>query len=198
LNKNQKVAAWLFAGLLAAHVWGAEPAATVADCEGITDVKSRSRPLFESKVLMPILLMLEARGEARFHVTYARPASQCVFEKFDVAGFPVQAIYAPLEKAPDPTLHWRFLVGGAEPREILVLYDGTAAALAEKNVFYVVEERQGKISYYAMFRDQPTFAVLKPIAVSIVDGSAKPLALVHWPPGAKESVIDTYDSKRLK
>ena len=198
MNKNKKVAAWLFAGLLAAHAWSAEPVATVADCEGITDVKSRSRQLFESKVLMPVLLMLEAKGEARFHVTYVRPASQCVFDKFDVAGSPVQAIHAPLEKASDPTLHWRFLVSGAEPREILVLYDGTAAAMAEKNVFYVVEERQGRISYYAMFRDQPTYAALKPMAVSIIDGSAKPLALVHWPPGEKESVIDAFDTKRLK
>jgi len=198
VNKNKKVAAWLFAGLLAAHAWSAEPVATVADCEGITDVKSRSRQLFESKVLMPILLILEAKGEVRFHLTYARPARQCVFDKFDVAGSAVQAIYAPLEKASDPTLHWRFLVSGAEPREILVLYDGTAAAMAEKDVFYVAEERQRKISFYAMFRDQPTYAALKPIAVSIVDGSAKPLALVRWPQGEKESVIETYDSKRLK
>ena len=198
MNKRKKTTTWLFAVLLAAHAWSAEPAAPVADCAGVTDVKSRSRPLYESKVLMPILLILEARGEARFHPTYARPASQCVFEKFDVAGSPVQAIHAPLEKAPDPTLHWRFLVSGADPREILVLYDGTAAAMAEKDVYYVVEERQGKISYYAMFRDQPTYAALKPVAVSIIDDSAKPLALVHWPPGAKESVIDTYDRKRLK
>ena len=70
--------------------------------------------------------------------------------------------------------------------------------MAEKDVYYVVEERQGRISFYAMFRDQPTYAALKPIAVSIIDGSAKPLALVHWPPGEKESVIDTFDTKRLK
>jgi len=68
VNKNKKVAALLFAGLLAARAWSAEPVATVADCEGITDVKSRSRQLFESKVLMPILLLLEAKGEARFHL----------------------------------------------------------------------------------------------------------------------------------
>jgi hypothetical protein len=54
------------------------------------------------------------------------------------------------------------------------------------------------MSYYAMFRDQPTYAALKPIAVSIIDGGAQPLAAVRWPPGAKELVIDALDSKRLK
>jgi len=198
VNNNPKISAWLLASLFAGHVWAAETAAPVADCSGITDVKSRSRLLLESKVMMPILLMLEGKGEAAFHPAYLPPASQCVFEKFEVAGSTVQAIYAPLKKDPAPTLHWRFLVSGAEPREILVLYDGTAAAMAEKDVYYVVEERQGNISWYAMFRDQPAYAALKPLAVSIIDGSAKPLALVRWPAGEKEPVIDTYDMKRLK
>lgn len=70
--------------------------------------------------------------------------------------------------------------------------------MANKEVFVVVEERNGSISYYAMFRDQPTLAALKPLVTSILDGSAQPLARVRWPPGAKEPVIDAYDSKRLK
>jgi hypothetical protein len=40
--------------------------------------------------------------------------------------------------------------------------------------------------------------VVKPIVTAIIDGSAKPLTTVRWPPGAKEPVIDAYDSKRLK
>jgi len=198
VNKNKRGIALLIAGLLAGHAWGADPAPPVTDCAGITDVKSKSRPLFEQKALMPVLMMLEGKGEAHFHPEYAPPASQCVFEKFDVAGSAVQAIYSPLEKGPNPTLLWHFQVSGADARELLVLYDGTAAVMAKKEVFYVVEERKGTISYYAMFRDQPTYAALKPIAVSIVDGSAQPLAAVRWPPGAKEPVIDAFDSKRLK
>ena len=147
---------------------------------------------------MPLLLMLEGKGEAGFHPTYAPPASQCVFEKFDVADAGVQAIYVPLVKDAAPTLHWRFIASGAEAREILVQYDGTAAVMAKKDVFYVVEERKGSIAYYAMFRDQPTYAALKPLVASILDGSAQPLALVRWPAGAKEPVIDAYDTQRLK
>ena len=50
----------------------------------------------------------------------------------------------------------------------------------------------------AMFRDQPTYVALKPVVSGILDGSAQPLATVRWPAGAKEPVIDAYDSKRLK
>lgn len=46
MNKNKKMLAWLFAGLVAGHAWSAEPAAPVADCAGITDVKCKSRQLF--------------------------------------------------------------------------------------------------------------------------------------------------------
>jgi len=73
-----------------------------------------------------------------------------------------------------------------------------ASFIAKKDVFFVVEERKGSISYYAMFRDQPTYAALKPVVTGILDGSAQPLATVRWPAGAKEPVIDAYDSKRLK
>ena len=185
--------------LLAGNAWGAEPAAAIADCANSSDVKSKSRQLFEGQTLMFNLLSLEAQGEANFHPQYVPPASQCVFEKFEVAGSMVQAIHSPFEKG-ESTLHWRFSAGGAEPRELLVIYDGLASFMAKKDslVFFVVEERKGNISYYAMFRDQPTYAALKPIAISILDGSAKPLATVRWPPGEKEAVIEAYDGKRLK
>lgn len=70
--------------------------------------------------------------------------------------------------------------------------------IAKKDVFFVVEEHKGNISYYAMFRDQPTYVALRPVVTGIVDGSAQPLATVRWPTGANEPVIDAYDSKRLK
>ena len=168
-------------------------------CTGVAEVKSKSRPLFSGETLMISLLTLEKQGEADFHPTYAPPAGACLLEKFDVAATPVNAIYVPFEKG-QQTLHYRFAAhGGDEAREVLVVYDGLASLTYGKGeVFLVVEERKGAISYYAMFRDQPTYAALKPIATSIIDGSAKPLAVVRWPSGAKEPVIDVYDAKRLK
>jgi hypothetical protein len=169
-------------------------------CAAITEVKSKSRPLFSGETLMVSLLLLEKQGEADFRPKYAPPTSTCLLEKFDVAGTSVNAVYSPFEKGEQQTLHYRFVAQSAdEAREVLVVYDSLASLTYGKgDVFLVIENRKGNISYYAMFRDQPTYAAVKPIVTSIIDGSAKPLATVHWPAGAKEPAIDAYDAKRLK
>lgn len=183
-------------GALVTAGW-AQGADSVAPCAGVTDVKSKSRQWFDGSTLMVSLSALEAQGEAKFHPTYAPPASQCLFEKFDAGASPVEAIYSPFEKG-EQTLHWRFTTAAPESREILVIYEGMASLIARKEVLFVLEERKGNISYYAMFREQPTYAALKPLVSGILDGSVAPLASVRWPPGAKEPLIDAYDSKRLK
>src|SRR5689334_5664299 len=94
------VAVMLAGGL--AH--GADP---VAPCSAVTDAKSKSRQWFDGKTLMVSLSSLEAQGEAKFHTTFAPPASQCVYEKFEAGASPVEAIYSPFEKG-EHTLHWRF------------------------------------------------------------------------------------------
>jgi hypothetical protein len=186
------------AGLLIALLCASVASAVeLAACAGVVDVKSKSRQYFEGKTLMTNLLALEAQGEAKFHPTFAAPSSQCLFEKFDVGATPVQAVYTPHEKG-EATLNWRFVAAGAEPREIFVIYDGMASFMADKEVFFVVQEHRTNISYYAMYRDQPTYAVLKPLVIGILDGSAVPLATVRWPPGEKEPEISEYDTKRLK
>ena len=172
--------------------------AAVPDCSGVADIKSKSRQSFDGSTLMVSLLMLEKQGEADFSPKFAPPSSVCVIDKFDVGGTPVSALYSPFEKG-EQTLHYRFVSHGDETREILVVYDGIASLVAKKDLlFIVVEKLKGNVSYYAMFRDQPAYAALKPLIVSILDGSAKPLAMVRWPAGAKEPVIDAYDAKRLK
>jgi hypothetical protein len=148
---------------------------------------------------MTSLLVLQSQGEANFTPKYTRPAGECVLERFDVANVPVVALYSPFEKG-EATLHYRFRAGpGPDAREVLVIYDGIAGALARKGqVFKVVEDRGGTISYYGLFRDPPTYAALKPLVTAILDGSAAPLATVRWPKGAKEPVMDAYDTKRVK
>jgi hypothetical protein len=193
----------VFAFVLLASTAGAAAAdgssdTPVADCSGVTEIKSKSRQSFEGSTLMVNLLILEKQGEANFRPNYAKPASECVLEKFTAAGAPVSALYSPFEKG-EATLHYRFVASGDETREIVVVYDGLAALMSKKDViFFVIENRKGNISYYAMYRDQPAYAALKPLIVGILDGSAKPLATVQWPAGAKEPVIDVYDGKRLK
>jgi len=168
-------------------------------CGALPELKSKSRPTYEGNVLMTSLLVLQGQGEAEFTPKYSKPATECVLERFDVANAPVVVLYSPFEKG-EATLNYRFRAGtGPEAREVLVIYDGLASLMAKKGqVFKVVEDRAGTISYYGLFRDPPTYAALKPLVTGILDGSAAPLATVRWPKGAKEPVIDAYDSKRLK
>ena len=70
----------------------AQGADSVAPCAGVADAKSKSRQFFDGKALMVSLSSLEAQGEAKFHPTFAPPASQCLFEKFDAGASPVEAI----------------------------------------------------------------------------------------------------------
>lgn len=190
---------WMLGGTL---VQAADSAAVPA-CTGISDPKSKSRQYDEIKILMPALAGLEGQGEANFHPTATIPASQCLFETFDVAGNPVAAIYAAFEKGEVSfeksarTLNWQFNAGGAEPRQILVLHDVMASLMAKKDVFLLLEERKGSILFYALFRDPPSLAALKPMVTSILDGSLAPIVGLRWPPGAKEALLDGYDTKRL-
>jgi hypothetical protein len=192
-NENRVV------GLLAALCLAGTAYADIADCQGIQDVKS-AKELNSSTPLMVSLNKPEKQGEANFRPDYEPPVTSCVREKFDVTGVPVSVEYSPFTKSENDTLHYRVRAGGGDgAREILVIYDGLASLVAKKGfVFFVIENRKGSISYYSMFRGQPAYADLKPVFVSILDGSAKPLATVHWPAGEKEPVIDAFDSKRLK
>ena len=85
----------------------AADAETIAPCAGVTEIKSKSRPLNQLGMMMVTLLILEKQGEADFRPKYAAPASACLLEKFDVAGTTVNAIYTPFEKG-EQTLHYRF------------------------------------------------------------------------------------------
>ncbi len=78
-----------------------------------------------------------------------------------------------------------------------MIHDAVTSLMIKKEVFFVVEERQGKISHYTIFREQPAYAALKPLVTGILEGTVQPLSVVHWPAGAKEPEIDSFD-KRLK
>ena len=180
----------------AGNAWCAEPAA-IADCAGVTEVKSKSRQTDDLQTFMFTAVSLENRGEAKFHAQIEKPASECVFGRFEVGAAPVEAIYSPFAEGLQTT-HWRFHAAGAEPRDIIVFYDANASLMTKKTIFQVVEERNGSILCYAMFRDHPTYDALRPLVTSIIDGSLKPVVGLRWPPGAKEPVMDAFDVKRWK
>jgi hypothetical protein len=141
---------------------------------------------------------LEAQGEKDFRLKYAVPDSECLVERFDLADGKVNAIFSPWAKGPQ-TLLYRFVAGTPEePREVLVLYSGTVGLALKGQAFHVTEKRAGIVSFYAMFKEEPTYQATKELATSILSGSAKPLLAVRWPEGAKEGEIVAFDSSRLK
>jgi hypothetical protein len=168
-------------------------------CTSPPNSKGASRPRDDLISLMMVAKELESQGEADFHLKYDAPKSPCVVETFDVASTKVTAIANPFEKGLS-TLLYRFVVERPDgPSDILFIYSGFTALLLDKgNVFHVSEERDGVISWYMMYRDEPTYAAAKALAQDIVADRASPLMAVRWPRGAKEGSIVALDKKRLK
>jgi hypothetical protein len=186
--------------LMTTVVHAAESPATVPSaCAEAPPAKAKAKERFDLVTFMIVANILESQGEANFHLEYSNPSSHCIVETFSVEGTSVSAGYSPWEKGLS-TLVYRFSVSRPSGNsEILVLYSGTATFTADDGlVFHVSEERQGIISWYAMYRDEPAYADVKALVEKIVRGEAKPLLAVTWPKGAKEGEIVALDGQRLK
>lgn len=173
---------------------------TAPACAEAPAGKGRARERFETKALMAIAQELQAQGEADFHLKYARPAALCLVETFSVGDTLIAAEASPAVKSLS-TLLYRFHVAGPGGRsEVLVLYSGMAALAAGGGdlVFHVSEERDGVISWYAMYGNEPGYEHVRPLVERIVSGRARPLMAVTWPKGAKEAGIVELDRARLK
>ena len=142
---------------------------------------------------------LESQGEAKFHLEYSAPSTECVLESFDVKDVKVTATYNAPEKGLS-TLSYRFKIQRpGVTTEVLVLSSGMAAIFAGAGpVFHLSEERGGAISWYAMYKREPPYQAVRALVEQIITGEAKPLMAVRWPPGAKEAELLAYDTKRLK
>jgi hypothetical protein len=186
--------------LITSFVVRAQEARAVPDspCKEAPLAKGKSRQRFDATAFMVVAGELEAQGEKNFRLKYDPPAAECLVERFDVAGREMSAIYNPWEKGTQ-TLLYRFLAETPqETREVLVLYSGTAGLVAKGQAFHVTETRAGVVSFYAMFKEQPTYQAAKDLATSIFSASAKPLLAVRWPEGAKEGEIVAFNSSKLK
>lgn len=181
------------------YVQAEEPAApSIVTCASPPTAKGKVRLRFESTPLMAVAGELESQGEANFHLKYAAPTTECLVETFTVSDATVTARYNAWEKGLS-TLLYRFSVDRPTGKsDVLVLYNGTASLLKGGYVFHVSEEKDGIISWYAMFGDDPPYPVIKALVEQIVSGTAKPLLAVGWPKGAKEGELVAFDEKRLK
>jgi hypothetical protein len=171
----------------------------VSACASHPVATGKSPQRFDAGSLMVVSAELESQGEANFHLNYTAPTNECLVEPFSIGDVRVQARYSPWEKG-GSTLLYRFVIERPDGiGEVLVLYSGTAGFISKRgNVFHVSEERGGLISWYAMFKEEPTYAAIRTLVEQIITGSAKPLMAVRWPKGAKEAEIVAFDNKRLK
>ncbi len=192
-------AALLLFSALVPYARAEDPAApSMVPCAGPPTGKGKARLRFESGPLMAVAGELESQGEANFHLKYAAPAAECVVETFAVSDATVTARYNAWEKGLS-TLLYRFSVDRPSGEtEVLVIYSGTASFLKGGYIFHVSDEKDGVISWYAMFGDEPPYFAVKALVEQIIGGTAKPLLAVRWPKGAKEGELVAFDDKRLK
>lgn len=190
----------LLAAIFAPAVHGATLPPTAPACAEAPAVKGRARERFESVVLMTIAKEVEGQGEANFHLRYAKPSALCLVETFSVGNTLIAAEHSPFVKGLS-TLLYRFSIARPDGNsEVLVLYSGMAALIAGggDHVFHVSEERQGVISWYAIYANEPGYEHAKALAERIVRGQARPLMAVTWPKGAREGAVVDFDAARLK
>lgn len=183
-------------GLLASLSSVADEASLCAPLTG----KSKTKVIFSEQVLITSLLGLQGRGEASFHPVFGDDAETCLEKSLDLAGTPVAVRRYSPESTPGETGMVplvRFSAGTVQ-RDIVLYSDPLTSLVAEFDVSFLVEDREGSISYYAIYRGRPSSHEVQDMVQAILDGSAKPLATVRWPTGAPEPLIDAIDSKRLK
>lgn len=182
---------------LLAHTEG-QPSIPEATCKTPPPTKGKSRQRFDLTAFMVVAGILESQGEKNFRLIYDPPNDECLIERMDLSGQEVKAIYNPWEKGTQ-TLLYRFVTGASsDSREVLVLYSGMVGFVAKGYGFHVTETRNGVVSFYAMFKEEPTYQAVKGLAADILSGSAKPLLAVRWPEGAKEGEVVAFDSSKLK
>ena len=199
MSKCIKFGVVIIGSMLLSHIANAaDSSPVVAKCENFVDVKSKSRQEFDSTIFLQVSGILENQGAGSFDVAYEAPKSVCEVESFDNAGSQVTILHSPWKKA-DATLLYRVLIKSpAEQREILVVYDGIVANVAKEDCFHVSEKRNGVVSWYAIYKDQPTYTVVKGLVTAILADQAKPLLAVKWSADGKELEQVTYDNSRLK
>jgi hypothetical protein len=164
-------------------------------CVVAPPAKGKSRQRVDLKAFMLVATELEMQGQRNFDLRYEPPNSECLVENVGLEGGEVQVVYNPWQKG-EQTLLYRFAGVGEDSREVLVLYNGRVGLLLKGgDAFHVSEARHGTVSFYAMYKEEPTYQVVKALAAEIFKGDAKPLLAVRWPEGDGEASIVEVSAK---
>lgn len=141
---------------------------------------------------MMIAASVEAEGEKNFHVNFDTPSAECQVERFNAGGMTVVAYAVPELKGKGVNaLLYKFVVSRPEGDSTILVIRGITALLlpGRSSSMHVSEERNGVISWYAMYREIPSYAAVRAVAERVAKGSMEPLLSVRWPPGAREPEI---------
>lgn len=168
-------------------------------CADVPEVNSRSRQTFEAEAFLILAATQESGGRSNFRLTYEEPLSECIIDTFELPETTVMAVYSPWQKGPQ-TIHYRFVADGeVNQREVLVLYSGIVGLVMNGGeYFYVAEQRDGVIAYYAMFKERPTYEAAKEVVTGVLNDKLAPLLATDWPEGSPESQAISFDAERLK
>lgn len=139
----------------------------------------------------------ESNGKKGFHLTYEKPKKPVATQSFQLAGYDVKLEQFSFEPGMQTVLYRFVALKGKEKREIDVLYSGMLSLVAGGDgfYFYVAEEYQKSIRYYAMYINEPGIESAKKVVETALQNADSALVATRW--AGKESSIFIYDSKRL-
>ncbi|MCH1918765.1 hypothetical protein L9G15_04895 [Shewanella sp. A3A] len=151
--------------------------------------------VFEGKLFMALVLMQEQNGESGFKLEFDDPGAATGESTMLLGDYQATANEFALKNGIQ-TLRYRITAkNNDETRTFYVLYSGIVSLLAEtnKHYFFIAEEYQNTIRYYAMFDAAPSLADLSHI---IKDALVKPdsaLIATRW--SGKESEVLIFSDK---
>lgn len=175
--------------------------AAVAFCVSSTYANQQSvasNQVFSAKNYMTLVFDQESNGKKGFKLQYAKPKSPVSESKQTLGGFETLIKKYDFEKGQQTLLFLIEAKKGKEKRRLLVLYSGLLSYMAgtEGFYFYLAEEYEKSIRYYAMFNSEPSLAEVTMVAEQALANPDSALIATKW--AGKESEIFIYDGDRLQ
>lgn len=170
----------------------------VAQASFAEENNQTSNQVYIGKDFMSLVLNQEKNGKRGFKLQFEKVKKPESESSVQLSGYEVNVQKFNF-KTGEQTLLYRFNANkGKEKRAVLVLYSGMLSLLSgtENYYFYVAEEYQKSIRYYAMFNAEPSFDELNRVISTALENPESALVATRW--AGKESEVFIYDSGRLK
>lgn len=161
------------------------------------DRKTEAGEVYKGSNFLILVGSLEAEGKKGFHLTHENSENPISTQTLQLAGYNVEQEQYAFEKGIQ-TLLYRFIASReGEKREISVFYNGllSLAAGGSGFYFYIAEEYQKSIRYYAMYNNEPSIDAVKAQVANALQNPDSALVATRWK--GKEASIFIYDSTRL-